>query len=53
MTARHPIRTAPTRTIQTVHMLLAALAAVIIALSLQGWPAPAPSCEASAACDAG
>ena len=52
MTTRQPARTGRTRTLQTVQLLLAALAAVVIAVASQGWPSPAVSCEISSACDA-
>ena len=52
MTTRQPARTGRTRTRQKVHLLLAALAAVVIAVASQGWPSPDVSCEAASACDA-
>lgn len=50
MTTRQPART---RMLQMLHLLLAAVAAVVIAVALQGWPSPAVSCDPAAACDAG
>lgn len=52
MTTRQTARTGRTYTRQTVHLLLAALAAVVIAVASQGWPSTAVSCEAATACDA-
>lgn len=52
MTTRQPARTGRTRTLQAVHLLLAALAAVVIAVASQGWPSSAASCEAATGCDA-
>lgn len=52
MTTRHLARAGRTRTLQTLHLLLAALAAVVIVVASQGWPSPAASCEAASACEA-
>lgn len=51
MTTRQPATHARSRALQTVHLVLAAVAAIVIAVASQGGPSPAASCEAGAACD--
>lgn len=51
MTTKDAATPGRSRAQQAVHLLLAALAAVVIAVASQGWPSPAVSCEAGSTCD--
>ncbi|MFC5344400.1 hypothetical protein ACETK8_17200 [Brevundimonas staleyi] len=51
MTTREPTPYAGSRTLQTAHLVLAALAAIVIAVASQGWPSSGDRCEPGSVCD--
>lgn len=53
MTTRDTPPRGRSRALQTAHLLLAALAAVVIAVASQGWPPSDGPCETGTTCDAG
>lgn len=53
MTTSGPELRGRSRILQTAHVLLAALAAIVIAVAAQGWPASEPRCDGGTACDGG
>lgn len=51
MTMQNPAKPGRSKALQTVHLLLAALAAIVIAVTSQGWPSPIAPCEPGPVCD--
>ena len=51
MTTRGPDPHGRCRALQTAHLLLAVLAAIVIAVASQGWPSPDAPCEAGSTCE--
>lgn len=51
MTTRGPELNGRSRALQTVHLVLAALAALIIAVASQGWPSATERCDTGSVCD--
>ncbi len=51
MTTRPPARQERSRALQTAHLVLAALAAIVIAVASQGWPSSGAACEAGRTCE--
>ncbi len=45
MTTDHTAPSAAPSLAQTAHLVLAALAAIVIAVASQGWPASEPPCD--------
>lgn len=45
MTTDHTVPSAAPRLVQTAHLVLAAVAAIVIAIASQGWPASEPKCD--------
>lgn len=50
MTTGDPVPHGRQRVIETLHLLAAALAAVVIAIASQGWPASEATCERGNVC---